>query len=203
MNPATQNQLTGGDDATGNLPGLVFLMVSRFIIFPVIRTTVDSGSQAFFSQIYSLCVLGLWLFDVYNPPFIRAAIQAFILLPANGIVGYFLGKPWSVSELFVYSQCYPRIPKPLDGLFRPMYDWLHLVPPSLEASRADRGNSNLLNRNSRVSIPHGDMSLDINQPRSRILTLVDILAALILWRQEKVALQRLVRMTSVKKYAPR
>lgn len=28
MSPPTQGQLTGGDDATGNLPGFVFLMVS-------------------------------------------------------------------------------------------------------------------------------------------------------------------------------
>lgn len=29
MSPPTQGQLTGGDDATGNLPGFVFLMVRR------------------------------------------------------------------------------------------------------------------------------------------------------------------------------
>jgi len=31
MSPDTQGQLTGGDDATGNMPGFVFLMV-RFSV---------------------------------------------------------------------------------------------------------------------------------------------------------------------------
>jgi hypothetical protein len=32
MSTITQNQLTGGDDATGNLPGFVFLYVSDFFL---------------------------------------------------------------------------------------------------------------------------------------------------------------------------
>lgn len=71
MSPDTQGQLTGGDDATGNMPGFVFLM-------------------AFFSWIHSACVIGLWLVEEYNPPLIRACVQTFILLPANGVVGFFL-----------------------------------------------------------------------------------------------------------------
>ncbi|KIM28603.1 hypothetical protein M408DRAFT_329371 [Serendipita vermifera MAFF 305830] len=71
MSPDTQGQLTGGDDATGNLPGLVFLM-------------------AFFSWIYSISVIGLWLVEAYNPPMIRALIQTFFLLPINAIAGFFL-----------------------------------------------------------------------------------------------------------------
>jgi len=88
MDPTTQSQLTGGNDATGNMPGLVFLMVSNL---QYSGPSLIALSQAFFSQIYSLCVLGLWTLDVYNPPLLRAAIQAFILLPVNGIAGFFLG----------------------------------------------------------------------------------------------------------------
>jgi hypothetical protein len=31
MSPDTQGQLTGGDDATGNMPGFVFLMVRTIV----------------------------------------------------------------------------------------------------------------------------------------------------------------------------
>ncbi|KAG8818978.1 hypothetical protein FRB91_008239 [Serendipita sp. 411] len=79
MSPVTQGQLTGGEDATGNLPGLVFLM-------------------GFFSWLNSAAVIGLWLTEVYNPPLTRALIQAFLLLPINGAAGFFLGwkNNWTV-----------------------------------------------------------------------------------------------------------
>jgi hypothetical protein len=48
--------------------------------------------QAFFSWFNSAAVIGLWLVDEYNPPLIRALVQAFILLPANAAVGFFLGQ---------------------------------------------------------------------------------------------------------------
>jgi len=145
MDPTTQSQLTGGNDATGNMPGLVFLM-------------------AFFSQIYSLCVLGLWTLDVYNPPLLRAAIQAFILLPVNGIAGFFLGyqNNWSV---FVGPCTVGSI------LCHPV--WKMVV-------RIEAVATFLIG----VVV---------------FLTLVDILAALRLWRLQKLALRRLVQMTSVKR----
>lgn len=47
--------------------------------------------QAFFPWIYSASTVALWLVDEPIPPLVRAAVQTFILLPANIIVGFFLG----------------------------------------------------------------------------------------------------------------
>lgn len=149
MNPNTQGQLTGGDDSTGNMPGYVFLMT-------------------FFSQLYSVCVIGLWLVDVYNPPLIKAAIQAFILLPANAIVGFFLG--WQTHWSVFLGSC------TIGSVLCKSY-WKTLV--------RIEGVATFL------------IGLVV------ILTVIDILGSLWLWRQEKAALRRLVRITSVKKYAPR
>ncbi|PVF94160.1 hypothetical protein CPB86DRAFT_62942 [Serendipita vermifera] len=78
MSTITQNQLQGGDDATGNMPGFIFL-------------------YAFFPMFFSICTIGLWLVDVYYPPLMRAAIQGG-LMSVSAVLGFFVGwnNPWSV-----------------------------------------------------------------------------------------------------------
>jgi len=142
MSPITQGQLTGGDDATGNMPGFVFLMT-------------------FFSQIYSICVIGLWLVDEYNPPLIRACVQTFILLPANGIVGFYLG--WQNNWSVFAGQCHY-------GSVLCKSVWKSLV-------RIEGVACFLIG----IAV---------------FFILIDIIAALRLWRREKQSVKRLVRMTS-------
>lgn len=144
LSPDTQGQLTGGDDATGNMPGYVFLM-------------------AFFSWFNSAAVIGLWLVDEYNPPLIRALIQLFILLPANAVTGFFLG--WQNNWKVFLGTCNT-------GSILCKSVWKVLV------------------RIEGVTVFLIGLVV--------VLTLVDALAAIRLWRVQKMALRRLVRMTSVR-----
>ncbi|CCA74707.1 hypothetical protein PIIN_08667 [Serendipita indica DSM 11827] len=144
MSPVTQGQLTGGDDATGNMPGFVFLM-------------------AFFSWLNSAAIIGLWLVEVYNPPLVRAAVQLFLLLPANAIVGFFLA--WQNNWTVFLGQCkYGSI------LCKSVWKLLVRI----------EGVSAFL------------IGLVV------ILTVVDIIACLWLWFQQRKSLKRLAARTNSK-----